>query len=361
MNKKEVSYALFKQPGNGDISLFFQENTLPERIPALRELNNKTGFVIAPFIVSNETPILLLHPEYQLHGIKEIIAFLGTRRESFTQNSSEALSLPYLEETKVFQRYSNAFQTVKDLLSADKLKKIVLARTASIQNDTDLDVTSLFFNACESYTNEYVVLFHTPFTGTWLSATPELLLEHSNEMAHTIALAGTITDKDSTLPTQWNDKNIKEQQIVVDFIRSRLHLYPITSTVYEPIQVHGGKLSHLKTNFYFKIEYQKFYERVGGILDSLHPTPAVCGVPQDESMELISKLECLPRLYYSGFTGILNMDRQTHLYVTLRCLKMGHDHLTLYAGGGILPMSQMESEWEETEEKLKIMKSLITT
>ena len=55
------------------------------------------------------------------------------------------------------------------------------------------------------------------------------------------------------------------------------------------------------------------------------------------------------------------MDRQTHFYVTLRCLKMDHDHLTLYAGGGILPMSQMESEWEETEGKLKIMKSLITT
>ncbi|MBR5690978.1 MAG: isochorismate synthase [Verrucomicrobia bacterium] len=361
MNKKEVSYALFKHPGNGDIHLFFQENTLPERISVLHELNNKTGFVIAPFTVSNETPILLLHPEYQLHEAKEIIAFLRARRESFSQNSSESLSLPYLEETNVFQQYSKAFQTVKNLLSANKLKKIVLARTASIRNDTDLDTVSLFFKACENYPNEYIVLFHTPFTGTWLSATPELLLEHTNEIAHTIALAGTITDKKHKLPIQWNNKNIKEQQIVADFIRSRLYQYPITSTVYESVQVHAGKLSHLKTNFYFKIGHQKFHEQVGDILDSLHPTPAVCGVPQKESMKLISKLEYPPRLYYSGFTGMLDMDRQTHFYVTLRCLKMDHDHLTLYAGGGILPMSQMESEWEETEGKLKIMKSLITT
>ena len=361
MNKKEVSYALFRYPGNGDISLFFQENTLPERIPALRELNNKTGFVIAPFTVSNETPILLLHPEYQLHGTKEIIAFLNARRESFSLNSSDALSLPYLEETNVFQQYSKTFQTVKNLLSANKLKKIVLARTTSIRSDTDLDTVSLFFKACENYPNEYIVLFHTPLTGTWLSATPELLLTHTNQMAHTIALAGTITSKVPKHPIQWNDKNIKEQQIVVDFIRSRLHQYPITSTVYEPIQVHAGRLSHLKTNFYFKIEYQQFHAQVGNILDSLHPTPAVCGVPQKESMELISKLECLPRLYYSGFTGMLDMNRQTHFYVTLRCLKIHHDHLTLYAGGGILPLSQMETEWEETEEKLKIMKSLIIT
>ena len=358
MNKKEVSYALFKRPGNGDVHLFFQENNLPEKIRTLRELNNKSGFVIAPFINSIETPILLLHPEHQLCGAEKIISFLNTKRESSIQDFSHTPSLPYLPEENVFLHYSKAFQSVKDFLTAGKLEKIVLARTLSMKNETDLDAVHLFFNACESYPDEYVVLFHTPFTGSWLSATPELLLEHTGGIAHTVAIAGTITEKEQELSRQWNNKNIKEQQIVADFIRSRLHPYHITSSVYEPIRVHSGRLSHLKTNFYFKIESPKFHEQVGDILDSLHPTPAVCGVPQEMSMRLIQKLEYLPRLYYSGFTGLLDLDKQTHFYMTLRCLKMDQDHLTLYAGGGILPMSQLEKEWEETEEKLKIMKSL---
>jgi isochorismate synthase len=358
MNKKEISYALFKQPGNGDIHLFFQENTLPEKIRTLRELNNKSGFVIAPFINSIETPILLIHPEHQLYSSEKIISFLNTKRESFIQNFSHSPSLPYLPEENAFQHYSKAFQSAKDLLTANKLAKIVLARTASLRNKAHFNAVNLFFKACESYPDEYVVLFHTPFTGSWLSATPELLLEHTGGIAHTVAIAGTITEKEQGLSRQWNNKNIKEQQIVADFIRSRLHPYHITSTVYEPIRVHSGRLTHLKTNFYFKIEAQKFHKQVGDILDSLHPTPAVCGVPQEMSMELIPKLECLPRLYYSGFTGQLDVDKQTHFYMTLRCLKMDQDHLTLYAGGGILPMSQLEKEWEETEEKLKIMKSL---
>ena len=54
--------------------------------------------------------------------------------------------------------------------------------------------------------------------------------------------------------------------------------------------------------------------------------------------------------------GWLDPEGDTHLYVNLRCMRIGAHAATLYAGGGILPTSVVEAEWEETKEKLKTMR-----
>ena len=39
-------------------------------------------------------------------------------------------------------------------------------------------------------------------------------------------------------------------------------------------------------------------------------------------------------------------------------MKIEGDEISFYAGGGILPQSTMESEWDETEAKMETMKQL---
>jgi isochorismate synthase len=49
---------------------------------------------------------------------------------------------------------------------------------------------------------------------------------------------------------------------------------------------------------------------------------------------------------------------ETHLYVSLRCMKITGNDCTLYAGGGLLRDSVLDQEWHETEVKMQTMKAL---
>jgi isochorismate synthase len=82
-------------------------------------------------------------------------------------------------------------------------------------------------------------------------------------------------------------------------------------------------------------------------------------MPKDEAKSFIMANESNERLYYSGFAGPLNLNGNTHLYVSLRCMQMQTNTCKLYAGGGILKESTEESEWKETEAKLSAMQQLL--
>jgi isochorismate synthase len=85
----------------------------------------------------------------------------------------------------------------------------------------------------------------------------------------------------------------------------------------------------------------------------------VCGVPKQDAHRFILENESCHRDYYSGFSGPLNMDGETALFVSLRCMRIFGDRYRLYAGGGILPQSDEEMEWKETAAKMQAMLSLI--
>jgi len=123
-----------------------------------------------------------------------------------------------------------------------------------------------------------------------------------------------------------------------------------------PYTCRAGNLVHLRSDFTFTLKEQ---ERLGNFLHRLHPTPAVCGLPKEDVRRFILQNECTARRYYSGFTGILNPESETHLYVSLRCMEIKDHVCVLHAGGGLLRDSIEEKEWEETEAKMETMKELL--
>ena len=114
---------------------------------------------------------------------------------------------------------------------------------------------------------------------------------------------------------------------------------------------------HLKTDFYFHLKQTGC---LGDILYQLHPAPAVCGLPKQAAYDFILANEGYARTYYAGIIGWLAPpDGQTALYVHLRCMHLTGKKATLYAGGGILPSSVEESEWQETQHKMETMRRVI--
>ena len=190
-----------------------------------------------------------------------------------------------------------------------------------------------------------------------MGSTPEILLSGQKSEWHTVALAGTMPMKAEVMPTEWNSKNQEEQRCVADYIRRIVRKFGEEMTEKGPYTARAGKLVHLKTDFAFQLKHT---DGLGSLLQELHPTPAVCGLPKEEAFQFILNHEGYDRRYYSGFIGWLDPQGSTDIYVNLRCMEIAPGKATLYAGGGILPQSEVESEWEETGEKMKTMVEILT-
>ena len=172
----------------------------------------------------------------------------------------------------------------------------------------------------------------------------------------TVALAGTVPLFQTEANFQWSDKNKREQRIVADYVRQTLN--PFASVIEEegPYSSRAGQLLHLKTHFHFSPNQGA---EITDVVNALHPTPAVCGMPKTESLHFIGKSEGYSRGFYSGVVGMLAPKDKTDLYVNLRCANIKNHNAVLYAGGGILTSSDMESEWQETEEKMKTVGEIL--
>ena len=219
----------------------------------------------------------------------------------------------------------------------------------------------LFRRACMFYPRMFISLVSTSKSGVWLTATPEILLEGKDSDWRTIALAGTMKLAGEQLIGEgetvcWPTKDIQEQRIVTTYIAECLEQFTGDFREEGPRTVRAANLVHLRSDFTFTLPDS---QHLGDLLHTLHPTPAVCGLPKRETFNFIIQNEHTPRRYYSGFMGMLDPEDETHLYVSLRCMNIEGSHYHLYAGGGLLKDSTEEQEWQETEAKLETMRRCI--
>ena len=316
----------------------------PETFQSPLELDGHNGFVVAPFSSSDTEPLILIRPDKMTTA--DVPPVEGEPGGWSCLDTDEAV------RDRQRMDYSIDFSNYHSRLECGDFQKIVLARSTELPRKGDVDLKKLFFKACHEYPRVFVALVSTPVCGTWLVATPEILLEGDGNQWHTMALAGTMTLGN----LQWTEKNVCEQAYVTSYITECIERFTSDFTVEGPYSVRAGQLVHLRTDFRFTTHKK---DLLGHLVTALHPTPAVCGIPKRETHDFIVANEHYPRSYYSGFMGPLGINGSTHLFVSLRCMKITPHAFRLYAGGGILTESVEQQEWDETEEKMKTMKKLI--
>lgn len=338
------SFAIWRIPGDEAIHFRMQSDGEPELIHHIEQLNQRSGFVIAPFRVDEAHPIVLIRPD-----ITEL-------PDTIPAPLPPQPAAPFQAEEQEKERYTRCFRTFIQPLRKGSLDKLVLSRSHSVPRPEGFSPGALFGAAANRYIRSYVYLYHTPQTGTWVGSTPEILLAGNQGDWQTVALAGTQTIRNNVIPRKWDDKNWREQQLVASYIRTQLSTLGIPSRELGPYAVRAGEVSHLKSDFHFSLPD---VSHLGEVLALLHPTPAVCGLPKAEAYQFILANEGYHRSYYSGFIGWMNPQERTDLYVNLRCMHIRPEALTLYAGGGLLASSHLEDEWQETEEKMQTMQRLL--
>lgn len=254
---------------------------------------------------------------------------------------------------------SRCIQTIQE----GTYQKIVPSRYKVVHLKNDFDPIIEFFKLSNAYTNAFISLVSTPNHGMWLGATPELLLSvEDRKKFTTVSLAGTqVIGKDFPLAkAAWTQKEIEEQAMVSRYIINcfkKIRLREFEE--YGPKTVRAGNLAHLKTTFEVDMESVNFPQLGTVMLELLHPTSAVCGMPMKSAFEFLKEFEGYNRSYYSGYLGPTNVDNDTSLYVNLRCMQIEGKQATLYAGAGITEDSEPESEWNETEMKMRTLLNII--
>jgi isochorismate synthase len=320
-------FVLFKKPNDNTIFVYSQIN----------DEKYDSGFVICDFL---NTQKHFVYPEnidrFEITDFDSTFPVLFKKIENSFFES---------KENKTKAEYISMINSAKDKLN-NEFKKIVLSRVIHWKN-TRFNELNHFITLCKNNPTAFNYLVYIPNTLCWLGASPELLIQYKNQKLSTVSLAGTKKKNES-----WTSKEWEEQQIVTDYIVAIFAHHKISFSV-DKQEVISNYLNfdHLKTTIFAE---NIALEKAKILLNELHPTPAVCGVPKDKALKIINELEANNRSFYTGYIGLVE-NNELELFVNLRCASVFKDSVSVFVGGGITTKSNPEKEWEETELKSKVI------
>ncbi len=287
-----------------------------------------------------------------------VIGGFDSRQRSFIENLTESSVEDFIfpldkadQLSTSREKYSVTFQMLKDELAMGKIQKAVLSRIKVVDHHNS--PVGLFQKLNELYSHSFNYLLHLPETGTWIGATPELLADFRGDHLETVAVAGTRAEGSTET---WTEKEFAEHDFVVDYIKEILNEAGCNTIVTsEKKTVSAGPVKHLKTEISAGMSSSADWKT---IIDRIHPTPAVCGVPLRESRKFILFNEGHNRRLYTGIIGLVGSKRKT-FFVNLRCMELFEGKACIYVGGGITRQSDVNAEWEETERKAETMGKIL--
>jgi isochorismate synthase len=341
--EQNLPFVIFCKPNSDKTVGLFQKND------HLYFLDNydKKGFVFAPFESELIPFIPLQYSDVYVEKNKENTFFVAKE----PQTAASKKGNDFFES--LVEKAVNAIQE-------KHFQKVVLSRREVVAIST-FDIENCFNRMLQSYPTAFKYCFFHPKIGLWAGATPEQLVQIKETNFETVALAGTQKAAQADA-VKWTAKEIKEQQLVTDYILNQIQDFTKKLDVSHPETIKAGSIFHIKTMISGTLKNKKSVKK---IITALHPTSAVCGTPRAEARAFINNNEGYNREYYAGFLGELNIDlatfktQHTDLFVNLRCMKIGENTAQLFVGCGITGESDPKAEYEETENKAMTMKSCI--
>ncbi|HEY3371072.1 MAG TPA: chorismate-binding protein [Prolixibacteraceae bacterium] len=351
--EKHIAFACWFNPKDNRLGIVAGHASDVKLLDRFDQLNGEAGFVFAPYRITEKYPVILLKPSIYLDDFNsaELLDFSHLEPFTLATASEDHCSARSKEEY---------LQTIAETVAAiqqTELLKVIISRQIPVKRN-DQSLGSTFFQLHDQTPNAFTYLVNLPAAGTWMGATPEVLLKSENGSFETVSLAGTQVRKYDDQDYYWNTKDIEEQAFVSRYMLELFYCFDIHKyRTTGPETLESGKVAHLKTSFFFPAE--KIENCLGNFIAELHPTPAVCGLPKSLADEFIAEKEKYDRKYYTGYLGPWKLNQQVNLFVNLRCMEITKDEFILYAGGGITAKSIPEREWEETNQKATTLLAVI--
>jgi isochorismate synthase len=364
--------AMWRLPNEKQVFLAVSKEEIPP-LASFQEFNQSSGFAVSAFqnkdksffinadfmyqFDENELPVSTLGATFQLSQ-QDLPTTSGSKRQPFHSKPIIA------EETYNASIFEAMVAKAVAAIQAGEMQKVVLSRTKNVVLKESFEIIKAYDELCVLYPTAFVSVVSLPHLNEiWMGASPETLVsQDKNGIFKTMALAGTQSAFDAEqrplAPSDaaWKQKEIEEQAYVSRYIIDcfkKIRLREFTEQ--GPKTVKAGGLLHLRTDFIVDTVAVNMPELVELMLQLLHPTSAVCGMPKAPATAFILETEKHHRSFYSGYLGPVNINQATHLFVNLRTMRLQNRQATLFAGCGITENSNPAKEWLETEMKCQTM------
>ena len=278
--------------------------------------------------------------------------------------SDSALSAPLtppmlLESEKEKHRWHVLVRAALSAISQGKARKIVAARMLQVRAAAPFAVPDIVRRL--RIDNPKAAVFAFGRKGVYfVGATPEVLLKANAGAFRTMALAGSAPRSED--PAQdaafgqellASEKERQEHDFVVQAIWRALRPRCRCIAVDASPSLHKLKsVQHLVTHFEGEIiQPGNLLE----IIEQLHPTPAVGGVPCDSALGFLRAHEGFDRGWYAGPVGWLDAQGNGEFMVSLRSGVIDGRNAVLFAGCGLVAGSDPKKEYRETQLKFSTM------
>jgi isochorismate synthase len=246
-------------------------------------------------------------------------------------------------------------------LSDRDLRKVVLARALDLEFADPVRPEQIVRNLVKDNPRHYSFAAELPNARTLVGATPELLLARQGTRVTSHPHAGSmprsadpVVDRATGEALLASKKDHVEHAVLTEAVVEILRPFCRKLSVpAEPALVSTPAVWHLGTTI------------AGELIDSditalrlaaaLHPTPAVCGTPTAGARTLVGELEPFERGFYAGAVGWVDAAGDGEWAVAIRCAEVAVASMRLYAGGGIVPASDPQTELDETSAKFRTL------
>ncbi len=249
-------------------------------------------------------------------------------------------------------------------IQAGRLQKVVLSRFVTHEFSRPISPIAVLRQLRSSRAGRYRFGLRAGDTA-FVGASPECLFDKRGTVLELEALAGTYdlggdeTEAGLINATEnlfASGKDLEEQSLVVRGILEALSPLSVSVTAAEwPAVREARGLAHLSTDVTAEL-------RPGvtpmELIEALHPTPAVGGLPRPEALSFIREAERAPRGLFAAPVGWISPDGDACLAVAIRSALLTGNSARVYAGAGIVAASDAPSEWEETTAKLRWLNEL---
>ncbi|MCA1066492.1 isochorismate synthase [Rossellomorea sp. AcN35-11] len=257
------------------------------------------------------------------------------------------------------EEWKDSVQHVVNRLKQGEMDKVVLARKCEVSFDEAVTSDFVLDNLWKQQPDSFVFSFERG-ESCFIGATPERLVKKSGEEILSTCLAGSIArgdtlESDEKLGEELlqDEKNRYEHQLVVESIKGSLAPFCDTLTIPSAPQLMKLKdIQHLYTPV---IGQASEHTSLLNLVEKLHPTPALGGVPRDKALRVIREEEEMDRGLYAGPVGWIDAYGNGEYAVALRSGLLERKKAYIYAGCGIVADSQPESEFKETQMKFRPM------
>ncbi len=194
--------------------------------------NSKAYFLEAHLYFDSSTDFIVenISSKNKAQNKQEFEELNQTKKQFFQKlkdlQNEQDCKTPYYYPTSIptattKQTHKKAVDKAIRAMQNEEFQKVVISRNKFIDLQENFDALNAYHKLEQTYKTAFVSLVSIPLVGTWMSATPELLVsQDKNGIFKTMALAGTQSGKEvkELKDALWRQKEIEEQALVSRYI-----------------------------------------------------------------------------------------------------------------------------------------------